>query len=212
MNRSALDTPDSSENPAKKMWDEEFLKEEFVYGVEPNDFLVERHDAIPKGRVLLLAEGEGRNAIFLAQRGYDVTAVDISQVGLTKAKRRAEEVGVELATVCADLEDYDLGEGRWDGIVSISCHLPPALRRAVHGKVERALVPGGVFLLEAYTPKQLARGTGGPPSSDMMMTSAILKDELPLLSFPHLRELERSVIEGVNHTGHADVVQAIAVR
>ena len=110
------------------MWDERYNTEEYAYGKAANNFLEENYTAIPKGNVLSLAEGEGRNAVFLARQGYTVTAVDASQVGLNKAKKLAEEHGVTIELVHADLADFDLGENRWDGIVSIFCPLPSALR------------------------------------------------------------------------------------
>ena len=111
------------------MWDERYSPDEYVYGKAPNQFLEENYNAIPKGKVLSLAEGEGRNAVFLAKQGYSVTAVDASQVGLSKAKKLAEENGVELELIRGDLVDFDIGENKWDGIVSIFCPLPSALRK-----------------------------------------------------------------------------------
>jgi len=160
--------------------------------------------------VLCLAEGEGRNAVHLAGLGYRVTAVDSSAAGLRKAERLARERGVTLECVHADLADYDLGTARWAGIVSIFAHLPPPLRRQVHAAIPRALRPGGILLLEAYTPAQLDHGTGGPPVAELMMDAASLRDELQGLVFEHLAECEREVVEGKGHRGTGAVVQAIA--
>ena len=151
------------------MWDQRYDTEEYVYGTAPNEFLVAHAARIPKGHVLCLGEGEGRNGVWLAEQGYRVTAVDSSSVGLAKARRLAEARGVSLETVAADLAEYDLGEVAWDGIVSIFCHVPMDLRRDLHSRVVRALRPGGAFLLEAYTPRQLALATGGPPTAELMM-------------------------------------------
>ena len=194
------------------MWDERYSPEEYVYGKAPNQFLEENYNAIPKGKVLSLAEGEGRNAVFLAKQGYSVTAVDASQVGLSKAKKLAEENGVELELVRSDLVDFDIGENRWDGIVSIFCPLPSSLRKELHKKVVAGLKPKGVFLLEAYTPDQLKYGTGGGNSADTMTSKDSLILELNDLKFTHLIELERNVVEGIYHTGLAAVVQAIALK
>lgn len=194
------------------MWDERYYGDNYFYGTRPNDFLTQHYAEIPQGEVLCLAEGEGRNAVFLAEKGYQVTAVDASVVGLQKADRLAAERGVTITTIHADLADFDLGTERWAGIVSIFCHLPPQLRQAIHARLAEALVPGGVLLLEAYTPAQLQFGTGGPPAADMMMNRELLRAEIPGLSFRHLQELERDVIEGEGHTGHAAVVQVIAVK
>jgi SAM-dependent methyltransferase len=162
------------------MWDQRYRESGFAYGTEPNDFLAanaERHLAAG-GDILSLAEGEGRNAVFLARLGFRVTGVDSSAVGLEKARKLAEQHGVVIRTVVADLDDFDLGVERWDGIVSIWCHTPSALRARLHRGVVAALRPGGVLLLEAYTPKQLEYKTGGPPTADLTMTLAAVREEL----------------------------------
>ncbi len=194
------------------MWDERYSAEEYAYGTKPNQFLEENVNHIPKGKVLSLAEGEGRNAVFLAKQGYSVTAVDASKVGLNKARKLAEENGVIVEFIHADLADYDLGENRWDGIVSIFCPLPSSLRKQLYKKVEAGLKRNGVFLLEAFTPAQLKHGTGGGTSADVMQSKESLSLELAGLKFKHLIELERDVIEGIYHTGISAVVQAIAER
>jgi SAM-dependent methyltransferase len=194
------------------MWDERYSAKEYAYGTEPNTFLTASFQHLPKGRVVSLAEGEGRNAVFLAQQGYTVTGVDGSEVGLAKAKALADSRGVAAHWVHADLAYYELDEDAWDGIVSIFCPLPPAIRQALYRKVLAALKPGGVFLLEAYTPAQIQHGTGGGKSVELMQTAASLRAELPGLDFVHLVELERDVVEGVFHTGLGAVVQAIGVK
>lgn len=194
------------------MWDERYSAEEYAYGKTPNKFLEDNYDVIPKGKVLCLAEGEGRNAVFLAKQGYSVTAVDASQVGLQKAEKLAEENGVSIELVHADLADFDMGENRWDGIISIFFPLPSALRKELHKKVVAGLKPNGVFIVEAYTPDQLKHGTGGGNSADTMTTKESLSLELDGLKFKHLIELERDVVEGIYHTGLGAVVQAIAIK
>lgn len=194
------------------MWDERYSDNEYVYGTKPNGFLKQWFTLLPKGKILSLAEGEGRNAVFLAQQGYDVTAVDASMVGLEKAQNLAKEAGVTINTVHADLAEFSLDESQWDGVISIFCALPSGIRKSVHARVQRGLKPGGVFMLEAYTPEQINMGTGGGNDVDMMQTAGSLREELPDLSFEHLNELKRSVVEGKFHTGDACVVQAIAKR
>jgi SAM-dependent methyltransferase len=194
------------------MWDEEYSVEKYVYGTEPNDFLSGMTENLKKGRVLCLAEGEGRNAVHLAKAGFSVTAVDSSRVGLAKAEMLAQKNGVAIETVVADLADFSINKTCWDSIVSISCHLPPALRKKVHKGVVSGLRKGGTFLLEAYTPKQLKFGTGGPPSAEFMMDLATLREELSGLKIVHGVELIRNVVEGINHTGKGAVVQVLAER
>ena len=194
------------------MWDERYSADEYAYGKMPNKFLEQNYQFIPKGKVLSLAEGEGRNAVFLARHGYAVTAVDSSRVGLAKAKKLADENGVVIEWIHADLAEFEPGENRWDGIVSIFCPLPSTLRKSLHKKVVAGLKTHGIFLAEAYTPEQLKHGTGGGNSADLMTTSESLRLELLGLKFIHLIELERDIVEGVYHTGLGAVVQALAAK
>lgn len=194
------------------MWNKRYSDPEYVYGTIPNDFLMSVAEQIPRGQVLSLAEGEGRNAVYLAQLGYKVLAVDSSAVGLAKAQRLAEECDVTIETRVADLADFVIKPDSWDAVVSIFCHLPSGIRSSVHRKVVAGLRPGGMFVLEAYTPLQLKLKTGGPPTSDMLMTLKDLRTELKGLNFIHAQELERDVVEGKYHTGHGAVVQVIAVK
>jgi len=194
------------------MWDERYSSEAYVYGTKPNDFLRENFNYIPKGKLLSLAEGEGRNAIFLAKQGYSVTAVDASLAGIDKGKKLAKDNGVEIEFIHADLVEYDLGEKRWDGIISIFFPLPSLLRQALYKKVEKGLKENGVFLLEAYTPEQVKFNTGGGNNVDTMQSKKQLAYELEGLYFDYLVELERNVVEGIYHTGVGSVVQAIATK
>lgn len=192
------------------MWNERFSEPGFVYGTEPNDFLASVVDQLPRGRALSLAEGEGRNGVFLAERGLDVWAVDGSSVGLEKAQALAASRGVHLHTEVADLADFHIAPGSWDVIVSIWCHLPTALRRRIHAEAAAGLKPGGALVLEAYTPDQLTYKTGGPQNVDMLMTLAALKEELPGLRFEVGRETVREIHEGRLHNGPSAVVQVLA--
>lgn len=195
------------------MWDDRYSEAFASYGTEPNDFLREVANRIPPGPVLCLAEGEGRNAVFLAERGHDVTAVDLSEVGLSNARALATERGVEIRTVCADLADYDPGVSCWAGIVSIWAHVPPAVREQLHAKCVRALSPGGAFVLEAYSPRHLDRpGQGGPPSAALLMTPEALRRELAGLTFERCEEVDRDITEGRYHRGPSSTVQLLAFR
>lgn len=194
------------------MWNERYSQAEYVYGKNPNDFLVEVVQQIPKGRVLCLADGEGRNGVYLAQQGCRVTAVDGSSVGLEKARKLAAEHFVEIETIVADLAEFPIQPDAWDAIASIFCHLPPTVRAHVHRQVVTGLRSGGVFVLEAYTPRQLAFKTGGPPTAELTMELTTLHRELGGLEFTHAKELEREIQEGQFHQGHSAVVQVLAVK
>lgn len=192
------------------MWDKRYSGAGYAYGTAPNDFLRDQAELLPVGDTLCLGEGEGRNAVFLAGLDHRVSALDASAVGLEKAQKLAAETGVGIEVIHADLTDYDLEPGRWDCIVSIFCHLPPDLRRKVHGQIAKALRPGGRFILEAYTPAQLRYGTGGPGKAAMMMQATALRDELVGLDFEILREGEREIHEGECHHGVGATVQLLA--
>jgi SAM-dependent methyltransferase len=192
------------------MWNERYSEAGYAYGTAPNDFLVEQTHDVQDKDVLCLAEGEGRNAVYLAGRGARVTAVDASAVGLQKAAELAASQHVSIRTVLSDLADYKLPDASFDAIVSIWCHLPPLLRGALHGQIVEGLRPEGLVILEAYTPRQLELGTGGPPVAEMMMTLSGLREELQGLEFIVARECEREIHEGKYHEGQSHVVQVVA--
>ena len=194
------------------MWDERYSEDAYAFGTEPNDFLRASLDMLPDGTALCIGDGEGRNGVWLAEQGFAVTSVDASSVGMAKARALAHQRGVAISTVHADLAEFDIGHSRWDVVISIFCHLPPPLRRRVHRDIVAGLRPGGVFVLEAYTPAQIAFGTGGPKTADMTMQLASLRQELAGLTLLHGEELERDVHEGRYHNGHSAVVQLLAVK
>lgn len=193
-------------------WDDRYRGTDYAYGREPNDFVRAEAHQIPPGPVLCLAEGEGRNAIYLAERGHAVTAVDFSREGLRKAHQLAAERGVAIETELADLATYEPREDTYTGIIAIWAHLPREIRQRVHGWVARALRPGGVFLLEAYTPDQIALGTGGPKDPTLLATLADLREELLGLQIDIGREVRREIHEGPFHDGPSATVQIVARR
>ena len=196
------------------MWNERYSENEYIFGTEPNDFLKENFQKIPAGgKVLCLAEGEGRNAVFLAEQGYQVTAMDMSEVGLNKALKLAQDRGVQITTQVADLADYDFGEWQWDSIVSIWAHLPEAVRQHVHAQIVPALKPNGMFILEAYTEQQLTMdAVGGPPATqrERFGSLAVLRSELAELEEITGTEKQRMISEGKRHQGLSAVVQFLA--
>lgn len=195
------------------MWDERYATPEHVYGTAPNAWLAEQGARLPAGsRILSLGEGEGRNGVWLAERGHRVEAVDGSAVGLSKARRLAQARGVSLATTVADLADYRPEAGAYQAVVLIYVHLPPALRATVHARAEAALAPGGALILEAYTPRQLAHASGGPKDPAMLYEPATLRADFPGLAWEVLREASLDLDEGPLHRGLAAVVRGLGRR
>jgi SAM-dependent methyltransferase len=196
--------------PVAFEWDERYGKPGYRYGTEPNGFLRSVVDRLPRGRVLSLGEGEGRNAVFLAEHGCDVLGIDASSVGLAKARALAEEREVTIRTAVADVRTYPIEPASWDGIVSIFCHLHADDRPALHRRIVAGLKPGGVLVLEAYTPRQLEYRTGGPPVLELLVALDELRRDLDGLSLDIAREIERDVREGGLHVGRGAVVQVLA--
>jgi len=192
-------------------WDDRFAVEEYVFGTDPNDFLVEQ-SGLFRSPVLSLGEGEGRNAVFLASMGHDVHAVDSSAIGLSKAQSLARSRGLDIRTILADLADYEPPDAHYEAVVSIFAHLPSPVRQQLYPRVARSLKPGGILLIEAYAEAQINRDTGGPKDLDMLMSVEKIKHELPGFEPLCLREVERDVCEGRGHTGAACVVQFVGRR
>ena len=191
----------------KSYWDERFAGAGFVYGEHPNDFLKQQSLELKPGKVLCLAEGEGRNAVFLAEQGHQVCAQDISTKGLSKAQQLARKRGVSITTHCCDLAEFNPDPASFDLIVAIWMHLDPALRATVHQRAIHALRPSGHLLIEAYSPRQLGLSSGGPKQRELLIEPAQLQQELTALQPLILREVQREIHEGSAHQGHSAVVQ-----
>lgn len=192
----------------RSFWDARYAEADFAYGCEPNDFLVAQAQDLAPGQALCLAEGQGRNGIHLAALGHQVILQDLSPVGLKRAHQLAHDRGVAIQAICCDLADFEPDPESTDLVVAIWMHLPPALRATVHRRAVEALRPGGHLILEAYTPRQLELGTGGPPQRDLLIEPEQLRQELSGLEWLVLNERQRQVNEGPYHRGLSAVVQA----
>lgn len=191
-------------------WDKRYSESGYAYGTEPNDFLKQNFSTIPKGKVLSIAEGEGRNAVFLAKQGYQVTAIDSSIVAINKAEQLARQQQVDINFIHHDLLSFDFGENQWEGIVSIFLPIVRQDRLNLYPRLTESLKNDGVFLMEAYTPEQINFGTGGGKDSRTMQTVDTITSELLQMNFLRKRQLERVVKEGKYHTGLASVLQVVA--
>ncbi len=194
-------------------WDERFAGEGFAYGTDPSRWLAEHAGRIPRGLpVLALGEGEGRNGVFLAGLGLDVEAVDGSPVGLAKAARLAASRGVPLRTTVADLAGFVPAPGRFGAVILVFLHLPPALRATVHARAAAALAPGGLVVLEAFTPRQLSFKSGGPKQPDMLYDQEIVRGDFPGVAWEALDEVEVDLDEGSLHQGRAALLRGLGHR
>ena len=195
-------------------WDERFAGPTFKYGTEPNAFLREQAARLPPAsRVLVPGDGEGRNGVWLARQGHAVTAVDASAVGLAKARSLADQAGVPLTTVLADLADWAPEPGAWDAVVLVYTHLPSTIRAAAHRRLATGLAPGGWLILEAFHPAQLQHGSGGPRDPDMLCTPALLEADFASLLTPVMSWHGETVLdEGPGHQGLAHVTRWVGRR
>ncbi|MFP4080125.1 MAG: SAM-dependent methyltransferase [Ectothiorhodospira sp.] len=197
----------------REFWDNRFAASEYVYGTAPNAYLLAHHALYRPGqRVLCVGDGEGRNGVWLARRGLEVTSVDFSRQALAKAEALAQHHGVVVNTVCADLVGWDCPRDHFDHVVSIFLHLPPPQRRMVHASMFRALRPGGWLLMEAFHPEQVHHDSGGPRDLNMLYSSITLREDLMDGEFRELAEVAVHLDEGPGHQGRAAVTRALIRR
>jgi cyclopropane fatty-acyl-phospholipid synthase-like methyltransferase len=191
-------------------WDERFSEPGYAYGTEPNEFLASQKRYFKPGlKALAVADGEGRNGVWLAQQGLDVLSVDQSAVGLAKARELAAQRGVSIRTEQVDLTTWNWPEGEFDAVVAIFIHFPPAVRARMHERMYAALKPGGVLILEAFTPKQLEYKTGGPQDPAMLYTMEMLRMDFPAGERLLLEEMITGLNEGPYHRGQSAVVRLV---
>ena len=194
-------------------WNQRYAAENHLFGQEPNDYLrAQAHHLAPGGRVLCVADGDGRNSVWLARHGFDVSCVDWSETGLQRAQALAAMHAVSIEPICADLASWAWPQGAYDGVVSIHVHLPPTTRPMVHRAMLRALKPGGLLLLEAFDLEQIHYTSGGPNRLDMLYSAEMLAEDF---AEGEILTLERAKIvldEGPYHQGPAEVIRAIVQR
>jgi 2-polyprenyl-3-methyl-5-hydroxy-6-metoxy-1,4-benzoquinol methylase len=206
---------DLKRTDAAKFWDAAYAGDTWRYGKEPNAFLAAqvRAGAICSGgAVLALGDGEGRNGVWLAAQGFRVTSVDQSAEAVRKVRALATERGVSVDVVQATLPEWEIPSGAFDAVVLIFMHMLPHLRPLVHAAAVRGLRPGGVVILEAFTPAQLGNPSGGPPTAEALQTAEILRADFAALDLAILEETETFLDEGVGHAGKANVVRMLARR
>lgn len=193
-------------------WDARFDKEEFHYGTEPAAFVTRQAWRLAPGAHLLsVAEGEGRNAVWLARQGIVVTALDGSGVALAKARRLAAEAGVSIATVQADLSQYAWPEAAQDAVLGCFIQFAgPALRDAIFAGMARALKPGGLLLLHGFALRQVANASGGPKAVEQLWSLDLLRAAFPGWQILHQADYDAELDEGPGHSGRAALVDFVA--
>lgn len=196
----------------KEFWNQRYSGDGFFYGTEPNAFLAsQQHRFKPGQSVLAVADGEGRNGVWLARQGLDVTAVDFSPIAVEKAQRLAGQYGVAVHHEISDLFSWSWGENRFDAVVAIFIQfVGPEQRHILNDLMLRALKPGGLLILQGYRPKQLEYQTGGPSSVENLYTAETLGGEFSATEILHLAEHDDEICEGEGHCGMSALVDLVA--
>jgi len=197
---------------ARAHWDARFAGEEYHFGTEPNVFLASQEARLRPGMsTLCVADGEGRNSVWLARHGLRVTAFDISPVGVEKAKRLARAAGVEVDYHLADINAWDWDAAQYDLVVVIFIQfLAPPERAKVFDGIARAIAPGGLLLMQGYRPEQVEYGTGGPPIPGNMYTEPLLREAFGHLEILHLAAYDAVLDEGPRHHGMSALIDLVA--
>jgi len=196
-------------NP-QKMWDERFAESEPVYGEHPNAYLSAQSQRIAPGcRILVPGDGYGRNGIWLARQGFQVSTVDLSPVGVARARNSAQAAGLTMAIEQADLASWTWPEAQFDAVASIFLHLPPELRPQIHARMLGTLKPGGLLIIEAFSPAQLQYSSGGPKQVELLYTAEVLRKDFVSAGVLELQQVETEIDEGRLHRGPAAVVHGV---
>lgn len=193
-------------------WDARYATDEYIFGTAPNVFLASQAARVRPGmRALAIADGEGRNGVWLAEQGAAVHAIDVSPLALDKARRLAAERGVALETEQVDVLDWDWPPAAYDLVAAIFIQFaPPPERDRVIAGIRRTLKPGGVLILQGYTPKQVEFGSGGPPNPVNMYTAELLRAWFGDWDIVHLAEHESVISEGSHHHGMSALIDLVA--
>lgn len=198
----------------REQWNTRFAGEGYVFGETPNRFLTEQaHHLPPKASILSVADGEGRNGVWLAEQGHHVVSIDISENGQAKAKSLAQKRGVTLDFRIADMADWNWPEAAFDAIVAIFIQFAdPTLRNRIFAGMQQALKPGGLLLLQGYRPEQLGYNTGGPRALENLYSEAMLLQAFADWQIDYLHSHDSQINEGAGHNGMSALIDLVARR
>lgn len=196
----------------KDSWDKRFSSEEYIYGIEPNEFFKNKLDKLTPGRFLLLGEGEGKNAVYAAELGWSVDAVDFSQSAKLKAERLAAEKNVSINYIVSDLTEFQPERDFYDAVGLFFVHLEEDLRKNVHQKAVDALKKGGKLIMEAFEKDQLNYDSGGPKNLSLLYSLEDITEDFIELDFEYFAKEIVVLNEGRGHQGKASVIRFIGIK
>lgn len=196
------------------VWNERYRGDEFYFGTEPNAFLASQRERLKSGmNCLAVADGEGRNGVWLVEQGLQVLSVDSSGVAVEKARALAARRGVTMQVEQVDLADWDWPESRFDIVAGIFIqYAPPAQRLLQFANIKRALKPGGLLLLQGYSLRQLEYRTGGPSQIENLYSETLLREAFADMEILHLLEHDSVISEGAGHSGMSALIDLVARR
>ena len=193
-------------------WNKRYSDIEYVYGEAPNEFFAEQLNKLKAGNIILPCEGEGRNAVYAASRGWKVKAFDSSEVGKAKALLLSDKKGVIIDYVTDDANTITFPDSSVDTVAFIYAHFPLAIRKIIHKKAVTWLKPGGKIILEAFNPRQLQNTSGGPKDLSQLYTEEIIKEDFEGLKIEILKTLQTTLMEGKYHEGKADIIRFVGIK
>jgi SAM-dependent methyltransferase len=198
----------------RSTWDARFARDDYIFGTAPNVFLTQQAPRLHPGqRALCVADGEGRNSVWLAQQGLAVTAFDISPRGVDKARALAQRHGVAVDYAVADVDGFAWTPAAFDVVVAIFIQFaPPVQRSRLFAQMIEALLPGGLLLLQGYTPRQIDYATGGPGRADHLYTPELLREAFGAHEIVELREHDNVLAEGTQHAGMSALIDCVVRR
>jgi SAM-dependent methyltransferase len=194
------------------MWDQRYSTGEYIFGTDPAAFLTRHTDVLdPGAEALVVADGEGRNSVFLAEQGLHVTAMDVSDVGVAKARRLAVERGVTVDFRVADIMEWEWEPDAFDLVVAVFIQfLDPRQRPTVFDGMQRTLRQGGRLLLHGYRPEQIQYATGGPSDPAHLYDEALLAEGFSEMEIEVLDSYDTTITEGAGHAGMSALIDLIA--
>ena len=193
----------------KDIWNERYGSDNYVYGKSPNVFFAEQLQKLDPGKLILPCEGEGRNALYAATKGWDVIAFDQSEVGKKKALELAHQNNTAIDYKISDALDFDVPKETVDAVALIYAHFPAAIRKKIHQKAIGWLKQGGLLIMEAFTPAQIKNHSGGPKEISMLYTEAMLQEDFRPMKIELLQSIQVELKEGNLHDGIAEVIRFV---